>query len=84
MNRYLVLVMRTPAFDAALVDAHKRFLAELREQGRIELSGPFGDRSGGAYLLRAASQEEAVEFARRDPLHEAGASTIRVHEWQAA
>jgi uncharacterized protein YciI len=84
MNRYLVLVMRTPVFDAALVDAHKRFLAELRDQGRIELSGPFGDRSGGAYLLRAASQEEAVEFAQRDPLHASGASTIHVREWQAA
>lgn len=84
MNRYLVLVMRTPAFDAALIEPHRRFLAALREQRRIELAGGFSDASGGAYLLRAASIDEAVEIAHRDPLHVASASLVRVHEWNAA
>jgi len=83
MNRYLVLVMRKSAFDAALVPAHDAFLGELRERDRIELSGPFTDRSGGAYLLRADSQAEALAIAMDDPLHRAGASTITVHEWSA-
>ena len=84
MNRYLVLVMRKPAFDPALGPAHKAFLDTLRAQGRLELSGPFADASGGAYLMRAATLEEAQATALRDPLHLRGSSTVTVHEWRAA
>lgn len=84
MNRYLVLVMRTPTFDAALIEPHRRFLAALREQGQIELAGAFADASGGAYLLRAASMDEAAAIAHGDPLHATGASLVRIHEWNAA
>lgn len=83
MNRYLILVMRNPNFDAALVDAHLHFLEDLRAQGCVELSGGFSDCSGGAWLLRAASLDEATAIAQRDPLHLKGASTITVHEWKA-
>jgi len=82
-QRYLVLVMRNPGFDTSLVDAHLRFLEELRTQHRVELSGGFSDRSGGAYLLRADSLDEAHALAERDPLHVQRASTITVHEWNA-
>lgn len=84
MNRYLVLVMRQPAFDVALIEPHRQFLAELRAAGRIELSGGFSDKSGGAYLLRAPSLDEATAIAQRDPLHLAQASLITIHEWNAA
>ena len=67
MNRYLVILMRRPQLDPAIVPLHQQFLAELRAQGRNEMSGPFGDNSGGAYLLRAGSLEEAVAIAHRDP-----------------
>ena len=50
MHRYLVLARRRASFDAAVVPLHQRFLEDLRTQGRIELSGSFGDKSGGAYL----------------------------------
>jgi uncharacterized protein YciI len=83
MNRYLVLVMRNPGFDPALVELHMSFLAELRADDRIELAGGFSDKSGGAYLLRATSLDEATAIAQRDPLHLAGASRIGVHEWLA-
>ncbi len=83
MKRYLVLAMRNPAFDPGVVDAHRRFLAEMREEGRIELSGPFTDASGGAYLLNAGSLDEATAIAHRDPLHVTRASTIVVREWSA-
>ncbi len=84
MNRYLVLVMRNPGFDTALVEPHRAFLAALRGEGRIELAGGFADRSGGAYLLLATSADEARALALRDPLHLAGASTVTVREWIAA
>lgn len=84
MNRYLVLVMRKPSFNPSLGPAHKAFLEELRAQGRLELSGPFADASGGAYVMRAASLEEARSDALRDPLHVRGSSTVAVYEWRAA
>jgi len=83
MARYLVMVMRKPTFDVALAPAHNAFLDALRAQQRIELSGPFTDKTGGAYLLRAASLAEAVDIAHSDPLHVEGASTVTVHEWNA-
>lgn len=83
MNRYLVLVMRNPGFDTGLVPAHRDFLAGLRAQQRVELAGGFGDASGGAYLLRAASLADARAIAERDPLHIERASTVTVHEWNA-
>ena len=83
MNRYLVLVMRRPSFDPAVVPLHREFLETLRAQGRNELSGAFGDKSGGAYLLRAASFDEALAIAHRDPCHTSGGWDITVHEWLA-
>lgn len=84
LRRYLVLAMRTPDFDAQLIEPHRRFLARLRDEGRIELDGPFTDRSGGAYLLRAASLVEANEIVAADPLATSGASRLSVHEWAAS
>lgn len=83
MNRYLVLLMRLPQCDPAVVPQHQQFLADLREQGRNEMSGPFGDKTGGAYLLRAESLDEALAIARRDPAHASGGWEITVREWQA-
>lgn len=83
MNRYLVIVMRRPSFDPAVVPLHREFLETLRAQGRNELSGPFGDKSGGAYLLRAASFDEALTIAHRDPCHTSGGWEVTVHEWHA-
>lgn len=83
MNRYLVLLVRRPQCDPAVVPLHRGFLEDLRAQGRNELSGPFGDKSGGAYLLRAESLAEALAIARRDPAHTSGGWDITVHEWLA-
>ncbi|BFI96690.1 MAG: YciI family protein [Rhodanobacter sp.] len=83
MNRYLVMLMRRPQCDPAVVPLHREFLESLRAQGRNELSGPFGDKSGGAYLLRAGSFEEALGIAHRDPAHTSGGWDITVHEWLA-
>lgn len=83
MNRYLVLVIRRPHFDAEVVPLHLAFLDALRAQGQIELSGPFGDKSGGAYLLRAADLTEATAIALSDPAHVSGGWDITVHEWEA-
>jgi uncharacterized protein YciI len=83
MNLYLVMVMRRPQYDPAVVPAHKGFLDELRAEGRLERSGPFADKSGGAYLLHAADLAEAQAIAHRDPAHVSGGWDVTVYEWQA-
>ncbi len=83
-SRYLVLLMRRPGFDEALVAPHIAFLDDLRAQGLLELNGGFGDRSGGAYLLRGVgSLAEAEAIVARDPLAVHRASDITVREWLA-
>ena len=83
MKRYLVMAMRKPGFDAAVVAPHLAFLADLRAQGLIELSGGFADQSGGAYVLLAGNLDDARALADIDPLHTAGASHLSVYEWKA-
>ena len=83
MNRYLILVMRRPQLDLAVVPRHLAYLDDLREQGRLELAGRFGDQSGGAYLLHAADLTEATVIAHNDPAHLSGGWQLTVYEWQA-
>jgi len=82
-RRYLVLARRTEAFDAAVIAPHYAHLDALREDGRLELAGPFSDRSGGAYLVRAGSLAEAQAIAFADPVHTSGSSDVTVYEWNA-
>ncbi len=83
LNRYLILVMRYPHFDPDVVPLHLAFLDHLRGQGRVELSGPFADKSGGAYLLQATDLDEATLLAESDPAHVSGGWAITVNEWLA-
>jgi uncharacterized protein YciI len=81
MKRFLVMLMRQPQFDPAVIPLHRQFLDALREQGRNEMSGAFADRSGGAYLLRAESLQEALQIAHSDPAHTSGGWNVTVYEW---
>ncbi len=83
MKRFLVLVMRRPQFDPAVVEPHRQFLDQLRAQQRLELAGPFGDGSGGAYVLLAADLEQAMAIAHADPTHVSGGWDVTVREWSA-
>ncbi|MGB5939599.1 MAG: YciI family protein [Rhodanobacter sp.] len=83
MNRYLVLMIRRPHLDPAVVPLHLAFVQGLREAGRVELSGGFSDKSGGAYVLRAADLAEATALVHEDPAHVSGGWDITVYEWQA-
>lgn len=83
MNRYLVVLHRLPTVVAEVVTAHLAFLNDLREQGRVELSGGFTDKSGGAYILRADSLSEAQALVDRDPAKISKSWDISVYEWTA-
>jgi uncharacterized protein YciI len=81
MHRYLILLMRRPHLDPAVLPLHRAYLEGLREQGLVELYGGFGDKSGGAYVLRASDMAQATAIAHNDPAHISGGWDITVHEW---
>jgi len=81
--KYLVLTMRRPEFDPEVIPEHYQFLDDLRDQSLLEEAGPFSDKTGGAYVLRAASLEEAKRLAAQDPLALRRCSNLTVHEWDA-
>ena len=83
MYRYLVTTFRTPKFQTSVIDAHYAFLDRLRQNGKLEMAGPFTDKSGGAYLIKAASLEEAQSLAFSDPVHTTSSSIVTVYEWNA-
>lgn len=82
--KYLVLTIRKPTFDDTVRTDHYTFLKSLRASGNLELAGPFTDRSGGAYVIRANSLREAQALAYRDPLHLRSCSEVLVYEWDAS
>ncbi len=81
LKRYLVMAMRQPGFDDAVIEPHMAYIGQLRARGRLDMSGGFSDGSGGAYLLRASDMAEAQAMADADPLHLTGASRLTVFEW---
>ena len=83
MLRYLVMAKRKAQFQTSALEAHREFLDNLRQQGTLEMAGPFTDKTGGAYLLKASSYEEAQALAFSDPLHTTNSSEIVVYEWDA-
>jgi uncharacterized protein YciI len=82
--KYLVLTIRKPSFDDTVRPEHYAFLESLREGGSLEQAGPFTDRSGGAYVIRAESLDQARAVAHQDPLHCRDCSTVTVYEWNAS
>ncbi|WP_084497704.1 YciI family protein [Nocardia amamiensis] len=82
MNKYLVLVMRTPRFDAAVIEPHREFLKGLLERGHLVESGKFTDGTGGAYVIRAENLDAARELVFADPVHTTGSSELTVYEWE--
>ncbi|WP_406278879.1 YciI family protein [Nocardia sp. NBC_00881] len=82
MNKYLVLVMRTPRFDAAVIEPHKQFLEQLVERGQLQESGRFTDDTGGAYVIFAENLDAARKIAFTDPVHTTGSSELTVYEWE--
>ena len=81
ITRYLVMAMRKPDFSDEVIAPHLAFLDALRVEGKLEMTGGFSDKSGGAYVLKAASLEEAQALVAMDPLETSGSSVVTVYEW---
>ena len=51
---------------------HRKYLAELRDKGKLVISGPFTEGGGALIILEADSKEEAEAMYRADPFTLAG------------
>jgi len=80
--KYLVMAMRTPRYDDAVIQPHRDFLNDLLTRGLLVESGKFGDGTGGAYVILAENLDAARELAFADPLHTTGASELTVYAWE--
>ncbi len=85
MKHYLVIAMRHPHFDPAVVGPHLAYLDDLHARGLLASSGGFADGSGGAYVLQGVDDlAQALALADADPLALTGNSALTVREWKLA
>ena len=82
MKLYLVLAMRKPSFDDAVIAPHIAFLNALSTENCLHLTGGFSDGSGGAYVLKNIDTLEAAQaIVASDPLAIQDSSELTIHEW---
>ncbi|MCY8472525.1 YciI family protein [Bacillus halotolerans] len=82
MNTYLMLTTRTDQFNQKHTAGHYEFLDRLQAEKRLKMFGPFSDATGGAYVIKAGSLEEAREIGQADPLVFSGSSELTIKEWK--
>lgn len=63
---------RDQAKIQAIRPRHRQYLASLREQGKLAVSGPFTDDSGALIVYEAATKEDAEKLLQGDPFNESG------------
>ncbi|MEV7597187.1 YciI family protein [Kitasatospora sp. NPDC089797] len=83
MAHYLVEYVFTPDKRHLPVrPAHRDYLTDLQNTGRLVLSGPLGDDTGGLLVLRADSETEVRQLLEADPYHRAEAlDEVRIRQW---
>ena len=85
MYAIAIIRYRRPLEDVLkVIDAHRAYLATLKERGLLLASGPFEPRSGGAILLRVSDENaHATLDAIRDgdPYIKAGLAQYEILPW---
>lgn len=51
--------------------AHRAYLQDLLQQGRLVLAGPFADGSGALFVYDVPNEDEATKLAANDPFAKA-------------
>jgi NADP-dependent 3-hydroxy acid dehydrogenase YdfG/uncharacterized protein YciI len=79
----IVIVDHTAPADAieAHVEKYRAYLQSLREQGMLVASGPFVPRTGGAFVLRVQTEEEARDILKSEPYRLHGIARHEVRFW---
>ncbi|PWU04999.1 MAG: hypothetical protein C5B51_15660 [Terriglobia bacterium] len=72
--KYAAIAKYTP--DASTIakarPAHREYLMGLREQGRLVISGPFADDTGGLLVYEAETALQVETMLREDPFATGG------------
>ena len=68
---------------AAVRPAHRGFLREHHEAGRLLESGPYADDSGALFIYQAESEEALRELIAQDPyyLNSGVITKTEIKEW---
>ncbi|MFJ4028077.1 YciI family protein [Paenarthrobacter sp. NPDC089989] len=62
--------------------AHRAWLGDLAEEGKLLASGPYGDGAGALLVFKSKDEAELNELLKKDPFADAGAiAGIRTTEW---
>jgi len=85
---YVVLSKPKASADqlAPHLPAHLEYMIALEKEGVLFASGPLttpgeAPRGEGLTILRAASAEDAIRIAERDPFYVNGLRSFEVREW---
>ena len=84
---YLVIYRPGPSWPDGLpvsqlpLREHGRFLLELYKNGSMTSAGPFTNDTGGAVVLKVASEAEAKGIVERDPAVTEGIFVYELHPW---
>ena len=91
LQKQLYAIFTTPTGDMGPVldgmEAHLAFQVDLEKQGILYSAGPLWTddeqawEGEGMVIVRAASRQDAIEIAERDPMHKSGARSFRVRPW---
>jgi uncharacterized protein YciI len=65
--------------------AHREYLAELKEAGKLITAGPFADQTGALLIYNVADEAELRDILAKDPYTTADVyEIITLTEWQTA
>lgn len=68
----LIEYIQDKAKIAELRPTHREYLATLKAQGNLAVSGPFTDDWGALIVYEAGTAEQAEALLKADPFHAAG------------
>lgn len=66
------------------ISLHVDHLAQLDQNGKLVLCGPFADHPSGMVIVSAKDKEEAQSIAMSDPFVKLGFRTFEVRTWLIA
>jgi uncharacterized protein YciI len=90
MEFHMALLKRGPKWTAEqnadtkrLLDQHVEYVTSLLDSGKVVIAGPLTDNgdTGGVFVFRAKSAEEAKAWAEADPTVAAGFQIAEMHPW---
>ena len=70
-------------YEQKLMD-HGNFMAGLLKDGKLVISGPFTDSTGGMLVMKAENKEEVAKLIETDPGVTNGVFKAEIKEWHVA